>query len=407
MVSPWSDQRFRRSGPRLSIGLALSGVMHVLCLAGLTLFLTRPGNRIDAEGSEEPAVVVDIGDSDPFTPEPFFGPAQPESGPDLDDSSASGKRLLADRAPDSAGRLPTATAPPAGAGPKRVATAALPAPAVARPAATPVSTRPSAGKRARRPAARSRMAARTAPQATAGSESDRPEPEMPTRPAAQVGTPGPSPRGVFLARMKRHLRAAWRAFEVYARIDPTGRLHGSMFESGLQVRLRADGTLERAELRSSSGIEELDVEAMSALRRIEPLGPVPDELLDEQRGFDVRCTFYLDVGLYRFANELHHAIAREWRPSRAYAATAEQERRTVVRLMLSRQGDVVQADVVSPAGIDFLDQGALSWVRPGLRFPPPPPAFGRGPGPVPIFVAFLHLAGEPRVLKPREDLEAE
>jgi hypothetical protein len=79
----------------------------------------------------------------------------------------------------------------------------------------------------------------------------------------------------------------------------------------------------------------------------------------------------------------------------------------VVRLMLDRQGALVNASVVASAGIDFLDSGAIGWAKPGIRFPPPPPAFGKSEGPVPVFVAFLHREGQPRVLKPKEDLEAE
>jgi TonB family protein len=231
---------------------------------------------------------------------------------------------------------------------------------------------------------------------------------VPAQTPSQAGTPGPSARTAFLAQMKRQLRAAWHAAEVYLRVDPQGKLVGSMLITGLQVRLRADGTVEKSELRDSSRIHDLVVEAVATMQRVKKsLGQVPAELLDAGGGFDVRCTFHLDVGLYRFANELHQAIAQEWRPSKAYAATMEIERKTIVRLMLTKQGALTEAKVVSSAGIDFLDQGAVAWARPGMQFPPPPPAFGKGEGPVPIFVAFLHLAGEPRVLKPREDLEAE
>jgi outer membrane biosynthesis protein TonB len=222
-----------------------------------------------------------------------------------------------------------------------------------------------------------------------------------------VGTPGPSPRSQYLAQLKRHLKAAWRAGEVYARIDPRGKLNGSMFVSALQVRLRADGTVERADLRDTSGIHDLDMEAQAAIGRMEKMPPLPRELVDDRNGFDVRCSFHLDVGLFRFASQLHHAIAERWRPSAAFAATSEVERKTVVRLMLDRQGALVEASVVASAGVDFLDSGALEWAKPGIRFPPPPPAFGKSEGPVPIFVAFLHRAGQPRLLKPREDLEAE
>jgi TonB family protein len=128
-------------------------------------------------------------------------------------------------------------------------------------------------------------------------------------------------------------------------------------------------------------------------------------MLDARAGWDVLCKFYLDVGLFRFAAEIRNAISEKWRPSRAYAATSDQERKTVARFVLDSDGTLVSAEVVQSAGIDFLDANALAMARPGMRLPAPPPAFMRQPGPANVFVAFLHQAGDVRVLKPREDVE--
>jgi TonB family protein len=140
---------------------------------------------------------------------------------------------------------------------------------------------------------------------------------------------------------------------------------------------------------------------------MEPLPPVPASMLDDRAGWTVLCKFYLDVGLFRFAAEIRNAISEKWRPSRAYAATSDQERKTVARFVLQRDGSLVSAEVVQSAGIDFLDANALSAIRPGMRLPAPPPAFLHQPGPVNVFVAFLHQAGDVRLLKPREDVEEE
>ena len=405
MVPLTSQLRFSTVPRPLRVGAALSAGIHLLAIAGLSLLVTRPGSRAPEGGTDGGEVVVELTTGIGEAVEP--GPRLEESGPDRHDRSpASERRAGSSR---QSGTLPASGAPADAAGARQVATAALPAPAVARTGAAatargPVTARKKASGASRRSP---QVAARASSPAQAASIPEKTEPLVATDKSSQAGTPVPSPRAIFLAHMKKQLRAAWRAGEVYLRVDPHGRLHGSMLVTGLQVRLRADGTVEKAVLQDSSGIDDLDTEALAALQRVQGLGKVPAELIDDKAGFDVRCTFHLDVGLYRFANQLHEAIAREWRPSKAYAATMEQERRTIVRLMMTKQGALTEAKVVASAGIDFLDQGAVSWVRPGMGFPPPPPAFGKGEGPVSVFVAFLHLAGEPRVLKPREDLEAE
>jgi hypothetical protein len=121
----------------------------------------------------------------------------------------------------------------------------------------------------------------------------------------------------------------------------------------------------------------------------------------------VPCSFHLDVGLYRFANDLHHAIADKWRPSKAFQITAEFERVTIARLLVSKDGSLVSTTVMSSAGIDFLDGGVVAALKPGIRLPQPPKAFMSGPGPATVFVSFLHRAGEVRVRRPQEDIDAE
>jgi TonB family protein len=175
--------------------------------------------------------------------------------------------------------------------------------------------------------------------------------------------------------------------------------------SSLLVRLRPDGKIERSEVAESSGVAALDKEAREALGRMPALPALPPEMIDAQGGFSVRCTFSVDAGAFRFGNALHRAIASEWRPSRAFLHQVDRERTTMVKLELSPQGTIVRSSVVSSAGIDFLDQGALAALKPGTRLAEPPPAFVRQPRP--LFVEFQHHLGDLRVLRPREDMEAE
>jgi TonB family protein len=243
--------------------------------------------------------------------------------------------------------------------------------------------------------------------ATNESIAPAPAPDLTVPPPRPQLAPADPARAAFRAQLRRHLLNAWHADEVFARIDPQRRLEGSLFTTAIQVRLRADGTIERSSLAESSGIPALDQEAAGGLARMEPLPAVPASMLDQSAGWTVLCKFYLDVGLFRFAAEIRNAISEKWRPSRAYAATSDQERKTVARFVLQRDGSLVSAEVVQSAGIDFLDANALGAVRPGMRLPAPPPAFLHQPGPVNVFVAFLHQAGDVRLLKPREDVEEE
>ena len=140
---------------------------------------------------------------------------------------------------------------------------------------------------------------------------------------------------------------------------------------------------------------------------MKPLSPLPKEIVDAQGGFLVRCAFHLDLGLFRFANQLHRQIADEWQPGRAFQSSGDRERVSVVQLTIDRRGGLIQAAIVQSAGIDFLDRNATGWARPGLTLPPPPANFMRGHDRVPVYVAFGHMSGRFIVRDPEEDLETE
>jgi TonB family protein len=224
---------------------------------------------------------------------------------------------------------------------------------------------------------------------------------------AKVAPAGPSVMAGFRAELKQRMRAAWHAREIYQRIDPQGHMQGALLITKLNVRLRSDGTVEKAVLHDSSGIAALDTEASAAIQRMKPLSPLPPEIVDAQGGFLVRCAFHLDLGLFRFANQLHRSIAETWQPGRAFMASGDRERVTVVLLMMDRQGVLASASIVQSAGIDFLDKNAVAWARPGMTLPAPPANFMRGHERVPVYVAFGHMSGRLAVRDPEEDLDTE
>ena len=399
------QRRFRTTRQRLGLGVLLSALVHLLALGALVALVV--GERDAAAPAEAPATeeitISEVGEA-------MLGPAGWGA---------------------SAGTPAPQPASPSPAAPRR---ASYPNPRgidqtvkLARPA----PRRPVATARTATPAARPLVAApATAPVRPVASASAPPAAAPPaSRPqvtAIDVGGTGATPEApgggdrlgqprvdpvqealaAFRAQLKQAVRTVWRPLEVYKRVDPEGRLTGSLLVTAMQVRLRADGSLEQVAVSEGSGVRALDEEALGAIRRMKAPG-VPAVILDDRGGYDVRYTLTLEVGMFRFAREVHKAIADAWRPSLAYRQSEALERKTVVRLTVSRDGVINQAAVITPAGIDFLDAGALAAVKPGMRLPALPPAFKNSPGPISLFVAFSHHLGELHVLRPRERVDEE
>lgn len=224
-----------------------------------------------------------------------------------------------------------------------------------------------------------------------------------------VAPPGGSPLGLFVGLLNEKLREQWRAKEVYQRVDPRGRLGGSMFSTILDVRIRADGSLEQVAVRTSSGVPELDTEALEAFKRAQPLPHPPAGVLDGQGGYALQFGFHLDVAMFHFASQVQRTILEEWRGSPAFRQAGDHARKTLARLLLTKEGVLVHVVVLGSSGLDFLDEGIGKALQPGMRFPPPPPAFGHRPGLVPVDLEFLHYIHAPsgvHMLRPREVQEA-
>jgi TonB family protein len=388
---------------RLGLGVVLSGGAHALLLAVLTVAVTRdPPRPLDNAATDEFVTVGPVGDSTIGIPgwpgdTPAPGPAVERASP----STAAPKT-----------RLPGPTAP----GPRtlsarpvrrQVATSAPSRPPVPRPAAPPAATAPTSRGRS---VAQSPAPPATAPkpaQAPSGIDVGGAGPgQTPAGGAPQEGSPGRSPLADFRALLARKVKAAWDPWVVYQRVDPGGNLRGSLLVTGIQLRIRGDGVVERAQLADSSGVAPLDDEAMAAIKRMK-LPPLPPEILDDKGGFDVKCSMNFDLGTFRFAREINKAIADVWRPSLAYRAADPLERTTLVKLTVGRDGSLAQVNMINSAGIDFLDRNVLEAVKPGMRLPPPPPGYANSPGGTFMFVAFQHHLGEVHVLRPKERIDAD
>jgi TonB family protein len=403
MPTPGALHRPPTARQRLGLGVVLSAGVHAAALITLMVAVTRqPPGPMDRTATDEFVTVGPVGDT--TTGIPDWPTDYPASGPAVDRA-----------APTSAPPRPRAAGIEA-AGPTRpspravrrqVATSAPARPPVPRPAAPPAATAPSSRGRA--------VAQAPATPATSPNPAQVPGGidvggaglgQTPSGGAPQEGTPGRSPLADFRALLVRRVKAAWDPWEIYQRLDPAGKLRGTLLVTAIQMRLRGDGSLERAQLAQSSGVAPLDDEAMAAIKRMK-LSPLPSEILDDKGGFDVKCSMTMEIGVFRFAREIRNAIADVWRPSLAYRASDPMERTTLVKLTVGRDGALSQVNVINSAGLDFLDRNVIEAVKPGMRLPPPPPGYANSPGGAFMFVAFHHHLAEVHVLRPKERIDGD
>jgi TonB family protein len=210
-----------------------------------------------------------------------------------------------------------------------------------------------------------------------------------------AGGPGNPERALFLSGLRDSLQAEWRPKEVYYRLNTAGKLDESaVLLTLLQVRIRADGSIARTEVSRSSGLPALDAEAVNAFQRAQPLRRLPAVMVDKDGGFSVQLRFQFELGVFRFATQLKNALLAQWQPSVFFKRAGDRTRSTITRVMVTREGVLVHATVLTSAGFGYLDDSAMEALRPGLRLPPPPAAFAQRPGLVPIFVEFVHRVGQ-------------
>ncbi|MEO6952792.1 MAG: energy transducer TonB [Polyangia bacterium] len=85
----------------------------------------------------------------------------------------------------------------------------------------------------------------------------------------------------FFNRVKRQVQQEWNPATVYVRHDPTGNVYGVKDRvTVLRVNLSPAGDLIGSNVVSSSGVDFLDDEAVSAFKRSQPYGNPPKELVE-------------------------------------------------------------------------------------------------------------------------------
>jgi TonB family protein len=214
---------------------------------------------------------------------------------------------------------------------------------------------------------------------------------------------------LFNLRMNQRVKGEWHPKDVYRQVNPN--LEGAINTDGattIEVRLRADGSLERARITKRSGTPALDQEALASLQRAQPFSPPPRELIDAAGGITFPYRFDFDLTVASFHKQLTRKIRAGWRPSPAFRRFGGwgEDRSTVVRVLLREDGALVHASVVGTSGVDLLDNSALASLKPGTQLAAPAPILRRPGALVPVRIVFVHaLRGPDLVYAEREPVK--
>jgi TonB family protein len=193
---------------------------------------------------------------------------------------------------------------------------------------------------------------------------------------------------LFLHQVEASIARHWFPQDVYTRVDPGGHISGVERRTAMQVRIRADGSLERVDIQSSSGVTALDDEARAAFQRAQPFPRPPPAVLDSRGGLSFPFSVTLDLEMARWKSDVKRMVGAQWRPrARIFI---DQDRTTVVKALLNPDGVVAHVTIETPSGNAFLDGSALSAVSAGLRLPRPPRSLEEVAGMRPVRFAFMH-----------------
>ena len=204
-----------------------------------------------------------------------------------------------------------------------------------------------------------------------------------------------SERAGYLLTVRDRVQQLWRgAREAYSQAQAQGALRGRSPQSRVDVRVRSDGSVEHAQLVEPSGIEPIDKEAVAVFARAEPFERPPAFILDPGGGIQFIILLAVDDSGASFLQQVRRAVRASWRPSPAFQRAGDHERITLARILLNAQGVLTQASVISSAGIDFLDRGAMLALQNGTRLPGPPGAQVKT-GPMPLLIEFHHTVRKP------------
>lgn len=101
----------------------------------------------------------------------------------------------------------------------------------------------------------------------------------------------------FFNRLKRQVRQNWDPGTVWRRSDPTGTVYGFKTRvTEVRVTLSAKGEMQKIVVTSSSGVTELDDEAVRAFHASAPFPNPPDGLANKDGQITFAFGFYFEIG---------------------------------------------------------------------------------------------------------------
>lgn len=101
----------------------------------------------------------------------------------------------------------------------------------------------------------------------------------------------------FFNRLKRQVRQNWDPASVWRRSDPTGTVYGFKTRvTEVRVTLNAKGDMQKIVVTSSSGVGELDDEAVRAFHASAPFPNPPDGLANKDGLITFAFGFYFEIG---------------------------------------------------------------------------------------------------------------
>ena len=99
----------------------------------------------------------------------------------------------------------------------------------------------------------------------------------------------------FFNRVKEQVQNHWKAGQEYQRRDPTGAIYGAQDRFTLvHVQLRSDGSLAKASVAQTSGVDFLDDTAIEAFKQAQPF-PNPPHQLVRAGLIDFDFGFYVEI----------------------------------------------------------------------------------------------------------------
>jgi TonB family protein len=143
----------------------------------------------------------------------------------------------------------------------------------------------------------------------------------------------------------------------------------TLIETTVLIKIEKDGKLQEVTVDKSSGDERCDEEALSAVKKSAPFGPMPIEYKD---GLNLKFTIRFQPPEKKtdydpYMGKLRSKINSVWR-----APETKTVCQVAISFVLDKEGKIKQSSVKKPSGYKIVDDTALSAIRKAAPFGPLP-----------------------------------